>query len=104
MLTYLFIVFPRNVYNIHGFSENSLAYVSVLHACLLAPPGGRRGSSDEGSYSSSRRPLVDLCFCSNSVLRSPIPCPSLLCYSLVVILQPPYLHGSAHLLSQGRVV
>ena len=83
MLTYIFITFPINARHIHGSSENSLAYVNVFHACLLVSPGGHQGSSDEGSYSSSRCPLVDLCFCTNSVLRSHTPCPSrLLCYVL----------------------
>jgi len=87
MLTYIFITFPKNACHIHGSSENSLVYVNVFHACLLASPGGRRGSSDEGLYSSSRCPLIDLCFCANSVLRSGISCPSrLLCYSLLVTL------------------
>jgi len=49
MLTYIFITFPRNAYPIHVFSENSLAYVNIFHACLLAPLSGHQGSSDEGS-------------------------------------------------------
>jgi len=42
---------------------------------------------------------------SNSVLRSPIPCPSrLLRHSLTAALQPPRPGGPAHLLPQGRAV
>ena len=66
MLTYIFVTFPRNAYHVHGFSENSLAYVNVLHACLLVTLGGCQGSSDEGLYSSSWCLLVDLCFCKLS--------------------------------------
>ena len=32
-LTYTFTTFPRNAY--HSFTENSLVYGNVLHACLL---------------------------------------------------------------------
>jgi len=85
--TYIFITFLKNAYHIHGFSENSLAYVNVFHTCLLVPPGGLRGSLYEGLHSSSQCLLVDLCFCTNSVLRSRIPCPTrLLRYSLMVTL------------------
>ena len=66
------------------FPENLLAYVNVLHAHLLAPLGGCRGSSDEGWYSSSRCPLVYLCFCANSVLRWHIPCVFRCCFVLVL--------------------
>jgi len=45
MLTYVFITFPRNAYHIHGSSQNSLAYVNIFHARLLAPSGGLQGSS-----------------------------------------------------------
>jgi len=59
MSTYIIITFLRNAYHINGFSRNSLAYVNVLCACLLAPLGGRQGSSDEGSSSLSWWPLAD---------------------------------------------
>jgi len=48
MLTYIFITFQKNACHIHGFSDNSLSYVNILLACLLASPGGRWGSLDEG--------------------------------------------------------
>ena len=92
VLTYIFITFLRNACHIYVFCENSLAYVNVLRECLLAPLSGCWGSSDEGSYSLSLCLLVDLCFCSNSVLRSHLPCPSRLLHSgPMVILQSPYL-------------
>jgi len=106
MLTYIFIIFPRNIYHINGFwrhslavMENSLAYVNVLRACLLAPLGGCWGSSDEGSYSSSWCLLVDLCFCANSVLR----CTCTLSFKVVMFQSSCHLGASlsAHLLSQG---
>ena len=53
MLTYIFITFPRNADHTHGFSENSLGYVNILRARLLASLDDRQGSSDEGSCSSS---------------------------------------------------
>ena len=75
--------------HVHGFSRNSSKYVNILCAGLLVPPGGCWGSSDEGSYSSSRYPLADLCFHADSVLRSRILCPSrLFCSILTVIFAP----------------
>ena len=72
-----------NIY-IHYTSKKCLAYSWLFPS--------HWGSSDEGSYSSSQCPLVDLCFCANSVLRSHLPCPSRLLHSsFMVILQPPYL-------------
>jgi len=102
---YRYITFPRNAWHIHACPVNQLADVNVFRSCLLVPPGGRRGASDEGPCSSSQSPLVDLCVCASSALRSPMLRPSrLLCSRLIALLVPLYLWSLVPPPSQGRAV